>query len=525
VSVLGYTTGYAPFEQIQGQGTDARSDLFSLAATLYHLLVGMPPPDAMVRALSTMNGQADPLRPVHAVNAAVPPALGAVVQQALAMGRDQRPESAVAMRAALKSAAAESVAAAPAPMASGAEAATVAVPRPAGDPAVAARPAPRSGMRLWLVGAGVAGLVVVIGLTVALPGRRITSPNARPEAAHEVVADLIAIAPAERTFAFEAATPGPDGAVARDQRQGRSYFEDLGNDEAIEMVAIPSGEFLMGSTAPEYPDEGPQHRVTILPLYLSRYEVTQAQWRAVATTMPRVAHDLDPEPAAFKGDALPVEQVSWDDAIEFCERLSRKTRRRYRLPSEAEWEYAARAGTATAFAFGDTLTPTLANYDGEVAFGSGPRGAKSKGTVPVGSFGVANAFGLYDMHGNVMEWCLGEYHSNYEGAPPDGRPWLANGDLDRRVLRGGSWDDLAVDCRSANRYSYPREGRQRTIGLRLAMSLPPPTGPTRMADPVVPDVTTPTTPRERVVDGQGPRRLERPLARRLRPKLRQTPGD
>ena len=130
------------------------------------------------------------------------------------------------------------------------------------------------------------------------------------------------------------------------------------------------------------------------------------------------------------------------------------------------------------------------------------------GTTPVGSFGVANAFGLSDMHGNVKEWRLGEYHSSYDGAPSDGRPWIANGDLDRHVLRGGSWDDLAVDCRSANRYSYPREGRQRTIGFRLAMSLAVPKGLMRMADP-------PPVPRDLVGDGRGPRGPERPAAARV----------
>src|SRR5262249_27258145 len=135
----------------------------------------------------------------------------------------------------------------------------------------------------------------------------------------------------------------------------------------------------------------------------------------------------------------------------------------------------------TAFAFGPALAPTVANFDATVPFAGGPRGAAPTQTVAVGSFGVANDFGLADMHGNVAEWCLGEYHPSYEGAPNDNRPWISNGDTDRHVLRGGSWDDLAVDCRSANRYSYPREGRQRTIGFRLAMSLPAVAAPTKVA--------------------------------------------
>jgi formylglycine-generating enzyme required for sulfatase activity len=238
----------------------------------------------------------------------------------------------------------------------------------------------------------------------------------------------------------------------------------------------------MGDASAQYDDEVPQHPVAIASFYLSRYEVTQAQWRAVATGLPRVSHVLASDPSGFKGDDLPVEQISWEDAMEFCERVSRKTGHVYHLPSEAEWEYAARAGTTTAFAFGPALAPTLASFDASVPFGGGARGPAPAQTSPVGSFGVANAFGLYDMHGNVAEWCLGEYHPTYDGAPRDGRPWVTGGDTDRHVLRGGSWDDLAVDCRSANRYSYPRAGRQRTIGFRLAMSLDAPPPAAKVAD-------------------------------------------
>lgn len=205
--------------------------------------------------------------------------------------------------------------------------------------------------------------------------------------------------------------------------------------------------------------------------------------------------------------------------MEFCERVSRRTRHAYHLPSEAEWEYAARAGTTTAFAFGDTLAPTLAAYDASVPFGGGPRGAKPAQTSRVGSFGVANAFGLADMHGNVSEWCLGEYHASYEGAPTDGRAWTSDGDSERHVLRGGSWNDLAVDCRSANRYSYPREGRQRTIGFRLAMSLDVPPGAARVVEAPVADPShlaqDPAPSRDRVADRRGPHWTDRPAAARI----------
>lgn len=519
VSVLGYTPHYAPFEQIQGQGTDPRSDLFALAATLYHLLTAKLPPDAMVRALTTMNGQADPLEPAHVVNPAVPEALGTVLHQAMAMGRDHRPQSAAAMRAALAELRGDSIAAATPRVPSAAAAVTIAAPAPAPSGSVpgsllAAKPYRG---RPWLTASVIAVAVASIGLAIAAPGKRPASAPVvvSPEPAPAAVADSPStIAPAERTFAFHTATVAHGGAVARAERQARSYFEDLGGDVAIEMVAIPDGEFLMGSASAEYPDEAPQHRVKIQAFYLSRYEVTQAQWRAVAA-LPRVARALDPDPSAFKGDDLPVDHVSWEDAVEFSERLSRKTRHAYRLPSETEWEYAARAGTTTHFAFGDALAPTLASYDATVPFGGGPRGPAPTGSSKVGSFGVANAFGLADMHGNVAEWCLGEYHASYEGAPADGRPWLTAGDTDRRILRGGSWDDLAVDCRSANRYSYPRDGRRPTIGFRLAMSLTPvpmtAAAPTPAIAAIAPAVVPPNDSR---VD-RGPRWTERPAAARL----------
>jgi formylglycine-generating enzyme required for sulfatase activity len=497
VSVLGYTPHYAPFEQIQGQGTDPRSDLFALAATLYHLLTAKLPPDAMVRALTTMNGQADPLEPAHVVNPSVPEALGTVLHQAMAMGRDHRPQSAAAMRAALAGLRHDSVASVTPRETSSAEALTIAVPPPSSSPSAASLvSAPPGRGRTWVAAAAVAVAVVSIGLVVAVPGKTSPPTVAVPHEAVPAAVDAApnAIAPAERTFAFRTATVVAGGAVTQTDRQARSYLEDLGQGVAIEMVAIPGGELLMGNASAEYPDEVPQHTVKIQPFYLSRYEVTQEQWRAVAA-LPRVARPLNPDPSAFEGDDLPVEQVSWEDVMEFCARLSRKTRHAYHLPSESEWEYAARAGTTTPFAFGDALAPTLASYDATVPFGGGPRGPAPASPSKVGSFGVANAFGLSDMHGNVSEWCLGEYHASYEGAPGDDRPWMTGGDTDRHVVRGGSWDDLAVDCRSANRYSYPRAGRRSTIGFRLAMSLAPVPMTAAAATPAIAAVK-PAAPRQ-----------------------------
>ena len=162
--------------------------------------------------------------------------------------------------------------------------------------------------------------------------------------------------------------------------KGNSYDERVNisgkNPELIKMIYIPQGEFLMGSPAREigrYDDEGPQHLVRVRDFYIAQTPITQAQWREVAS-LPQEGKLLNPNPSSFKGDKRPVEQVSWQDALEFCARLSRHTGKNYRLPSEAEWEYACRAGTKTPFYFGHTISTDLANYDGNYVYGKGKKG-------------------------------------------------------------------------------------------------------------------------------------------------------
>ncbi|BAY47557.1 hypothetical protein SAMD00079811_51750 [Scytonema sp. HK-05] len=258
--------------------------------------------------------------------------------------------------------------------------------------------------------------------------------------------------------------------IHRHRQQAQEFIEDLGNGVQLKMVAIPSGSFLMGSPEDE-PErrsrESPQHTVTIKPFFLGKYPVTQAQWQAVAS-LPQVNRELNPEPSRFKGENRPVERVSWYDAMEFCDRLSKYTGKPYRLPSEAEWEYACRAGTTTPFHFGETITSELANYKADYTYGAGIKGVYRGETTPVGSFGVANAFGLYDMHGNVWEWCADHWHSNYEGAPMDGSAWLDDTDNDSCILRGGSWSSLPMICRSAFRASSnDRDLHNGSIGFRV----------------------------------------------------------
>jgi formylglycine-generating enzyme required for sulfatase activity len=277
--------------------------------------------------------------------------------------------------------------------------------------------------------------------------------------------------------------------IKHHRRQAWGFSEDLGNDVQLEMVAIPEGSFMMGSSKAEEghrESESLQHEVTVKAFCMGKYPVTQAQWEVVAAS-PEVSHTLDSNPSRFKGKNLPVEKVSWVDAVEFCARLCRDTGKSYRLPSEAEWEYACRAGTTTPFHFGETITTDLANYNSKYTYGNGSKGIYREETTPVDSF-KANAFGLYDMHGNVYEWCADPWHSNYEGAPTDGRVWDENdnenlyqnyidllvnvkNDNRTRLLRGGSWINLPVNCRAAVRDPYAPGARFNFVGFRLACSV------------------------------------------------------
>lgn len=218
----------------------------------------------------------------------------------------------------------------------------------------------------------------------------------------------------------------------------------MSNQLGIEFVYVPSGSFVMGSDKGSA-DERPARRVMIRRgFYMGRYEVTQAQWRTV----------MGDNPSNFKGEDLPVEQVSWSDAQNFIKKLNeRNDAFIYRLPTEAEWEYACHAQMTEA---GMGALDALAWYFNNSAGKTHPVGEKQ-----------ANAWGLYDMLGNVWEWCEDVYHDTYRGAPSDGSAWLAGGDTRYRVLRGGSWIDNAFYCRVNERIRAAPETRQRNSGLRI----------------------------------------------------------
>jgi formylglycine-generating enzyme required for sulfatase activity/serine/threonine protein kinase len=243
----------------------------------------------------------------------------------------------------------------------------------------------------------------------------------------------------------------------RQPRQGNIVTNSIG----MKLVWIPAGEFMMGSPSNEqgrHSDEGPQHKVTISKgFYMGIYEVTQAQWQAV----------MGSNPSNFKGNNLPVERVCWDDAVEFCEKLSRKEGKTYRLPTEAEWEYACRAGTATPFHTGGTISTDQANYDGDYTYGNGRKGIDRQKTIEVGSFST-NAFGLYDMHGNVLEWCSDWYDEKYYSKSPAIDPQGPSSGSSR-VLRGGSWNGYPRYCRSAYRLRLSPVSRGINFGFRVVL--------------------------------------------------------
>jgi formylglycine-generating enzyme required for sulfatase activity len=282
-----------------------------------------------------------------------------------------------------------------------------------------------------------------------------------------------------KVFNFEIVEVNAKGEqIKKESKQSQYFSQDLGNDITLEMVAIPGGTFTMGTEDEEierlvkkfdwqyFSREKPQHQVTLPSFYMGKYPITQAQWQAIAATA-KIDIDLETNPSNFTGNELPVERVTWYQATEFCKRLSRETKQEYRLPSEAEWEYACRAGTTTPFYFGETITGKLANYDASNTYADEPKGEYRKETTPVGQF-PPNAFGLYDMHGNVWEWCADTWHDNYDGAPRDGSVWTKNGNDNRSPLRGGSWYDYPIFCRSAYRdISDRRDVIGSNLGFRV----------------------------------------------------------
>jgi sulfatase modifying factor 1 len=260
-------------------------------------------------------------------------------------------------------------------------------------------------------------------------------------------------------------TPIPKGPQPGDRRPGPL--------PGMEFAFIPPGSFMMGSAlsaeefvtkyggeAKYYKDEHPRHQVTLTQgFYMQTTEVTQGQWKAVMGKVNNPSDFID------CGDNCPVENVSWDDVQGFIKKLNQREGRNFRLPTEAEWEYAARAGTTTPFAFGNCLSTDQANYNGNYPGSNCAKGEYRKKTIPVAGL-KANVWGLYDMHGNVWEWCQ-DWHGDYPSGSATDPKGPSSGSY--RVLRGGSWIMVAWDCQSAIRIKLLPVNRGRNFGFRLVL--------------------------------------------------------
>ncbi|MBX7219770.1 MAG: SUMF1/EgtB/PvdO family nonheme iron enzyme [Blastocatellia bacterium] len=534
-SLVAYTPGYAPLEQIQGKGTDTRSDLFSLAATLYHLLTGVQAPDALTRTLAVMDTETDPLRPAHTLNPGIPLVISTMLTQALALNPQQRPATIGMMhqswRAGLQSygiptgsqfnlallpsfqPVTDTPSAGPAKILTQAETLCHAVHSkvvemvertsvwlqqmvpaevvPATAPALdlksqavtlAALPPisqvskvePIQPVRnlmaavrrpwMWsLMGALV--VTIVAGVGVLALTRPATSV---PTAGHTAPASPLPVQPDPNDVPAPAKKAEPSPAVGKPAPVNQpappppvsqpAGWEKLpakpaatethppdwkpvaGTKINLETVWVPAGSFTMGGNSP-YAQENPAHPVTIRkPFYLGKYEVTQAQWKTVMGTNPSAKTNLN--------DSSPVDSVSWNEIQEFLKRLNAMNDGfSYRLPTEAEWEYACRAGSATKYFFGNDVRQ-LKNY----AWCNDNSGNR---THPVGQK-RPNPWGLYDMLGNVQEWCQDRYHKSYNGAPRDGTAWETQQGENWRIVHGVSWDARPTDAYSSSRgWNYP----------------------------------------------------------------------
>ena len=401
--ILGTPSYMAP-EQARGQRVDGRADLFSVGVVLYRMITGKSP-FARDEKMATLFAVAfDPVPPVASLGADIPDALGRLIDQLLAKGADDRPQSAKA------------------------------------------------------------ALAVVAEVERQLRARQTQPVNppqtpalvVKPPETKNAPATLL---PGEVSESFEYVIEG-----LKQKGTRRVLMLDIGGGERMEFVRIDKGTFWMGAPNGEteaLDHEKPQREVTFdRGFYLGKFVVTQAQYKAMTGKTP----------SHFKGDRLPVETVSWADAAEFCKILSKRIKRPAILPSEAQWEYACRAGTKTPFHFGSELNGDLANCDGNFPYGTKTKGDYKKTTVVVGSY-PANPWGLYDMHGNVWEWCQ-DYYGPYNKVEVKNNPvQLKQQSEDSRVLRGGAWGSYARVCRASNRLRYAPDSAYNSIGFRVCLPL------------------------------------------------------
>ena len=294
-----------------------------------------------------------------------------------------------------------------------------------------------------------------------------------PIAQEQATATPVPLTPIRPQFEFETVKVNEQGKIIERRRKTAEYWDlDLGEGVVLTLVKVPAGQFWMGSPSDEEERrdvESPRHLVQLSEFWIGKYPVTQHQWQRVAA-LPKAQQDLEPRPSRFEGNQHPIERVSWDDAQEFCHRVSQQTRQTVGLPSEAQWEYACRAGSDTPFAYGPTLNSQIANYNADYTYGNGETGKFRGTTTPVGQF-PANNWGLFDMHGNVLEWCEDAWFPNHDGAPTNDTARTLNKSVSYKTVRGGSWINNPRSCRSALRYPYSHGDHYYYLGFRVVCSL------------------------------------------------------
>ncbi|MDF5709506.1 MAG: bifunctional serine/threonine-protein kinase/formylglycine-generating enzyme family protein [Nostoc sp. S4] len=351
---------FAPIEQYQTVAPrGAYTDVYALAATLYFLLTNRLPPIAPNRATGTI------LESPQQINSSISDRVNQAIVKGMELEPENRPQTMQEWLESLK----EPPVIVVAPINNHLQINNNSQVN--NNQQTLIKPSRRKFIQT------VGWMGVGLGVTVTV-GKLITDTSRKQSTSPKKLS--------LQTFNFETVTVDAKGTITnRRNGEAKSFVEDLGNGVTLEMVQIPGGTFKRGSPEGEVgrdKNESPQRQVTVPGFFMGRYEVTQAQYQAIMGT----------NPAHFKGEKLPVDKVSWDDAVEFCQKLSQKTGHTYRLPSEAEWEYACRAGTTTPFYFGETITPDLVNYNGYYTYASAPKGQNRRKTTPVGSF-LPNAFG------------------------------------------------------------------------------------------------------------------------------------
>lgn len=511
-SIYGYTRSYAPLEQIRGAGTDPRSDLYSLAATLWSLLTGSIPPDALARVGDKEEGKPDPLRPACELNPKVPVAVSEALNLAMSLNRNQRPANATELRSALLNLSRsdgddpqqQSLEPKKIPVPTVMDSATkITEPVPAGatrndqplptmhgvkppsvssqevravPPTVASRSAGGDSRKSLTGALLIAGAVaVVLGVLV-------------------IAIAIIALKPWKRIAAGSASSPAaPSGGSS-----SAKPIKEITNKIGMRLTWIPPGSFMMGLSDAEaeaayedakknstnaehgwFTDAEPKHLVTIREgFYMGQFEITQGQWQRVMGTTVAQQRERANLSTSLKeeGDNYPMYFVSWDDAQAFITRLNQANDGYlYRLPTEAEWEYAERAGSTTLYTWGADIIRACeyANVADRTAKENKPdwsnvdcRDSYAQ-LAPVGSY-KPNAFGLYDTTGNVGEWCQDTYKIGYAGLPTDGSAWLGTGDQKVRVVRGGSWYSFSHFLLAAYRFAKDRDFRDDNFGFRVA---------------------------------------------------------